>query len=295
MFVCNRKVLLCVKTYSDGLLRNVIYTRQAPALDTQKADVPQRHAMSTTYASLVAQFTTFLTVAIHTILYERSIYPKESFLAARKYNFPVRQSRHPKVCQWIMDAVSAVEAELLRGSVARVAVVIFDPETCWPLERFMFDMSKLPVVPANELNTPFERDEEAIGHGQSKALTDRMVTNIEEQLRGVMSKLAVCSNRLKPIPEGCTFTISIELKEQADPPIRHPQPWIPAQPSLQKARAEVNSENIAKPAYNGGGVDLGGVSVLPVRTVDAGEMIFELWIEEGNAKADLPSSSMNSA
>ena len=67
-----------------------------------------------TNASLVSTFGSFLTVAIHTILYERSIYAEASFLSARKYNFPVRQNRHPGVCSWINDAVAAVEAELLK-------------------------------------------------------------------------------------------------------------------------------------------------------------------------------------
>lgn len=69
-----------------------------------------------TYAALVSTFGTFLTVAIHTILFERSIYPETTFLTARKYNFPVRQNRHPKVCSWINDAVTAVETELLKVS-----------------------------------------------------------------------------------------------------------------------------------------------------------------------------------
>lgn len=67
-----------------------------------------------TYHALVLAFSDFLTVAIHTILYERNIYPRESFLSARKYNFPVKQSRHPKVCKWIQDAVAAVVVEMLK-------------------------------------------------------------------------------------------------------------------------------------------------------------------------------------
>lgn len=76
------------------------YNSEAPVLDT--------------YHAVVAAYSDFLTVAIHTILYERNIYPQASFIKARKYNYPVRQSRHPKVCRWIMDAVSAVEAEMLK-------------------------------------------------------------------------------------------------------------------------------------------------------------------------------------
>lgn len=67
-----------------------------------------------TYHAVVLAFSDFLTVSIHTILYERDIYPQTSFLKARKYNYPVRQSRHPKVCQWIQDAVAAVEVEMLK-------------------------------------------------------------------------------------------------------------------------------------------------------------------------------------
>lgn len=67
-----------------------------------------------TYHAVVLAFSDFLTVSIHTILYERDIYPRTSFLKARKFNYPVQQSRHPKVCQWIQDAVAAVEVEMLK-------------------------------------------------------------------------------------------------------------------------------------------------------------------------------------
>ena len=73
-----------------------------------------KSAVLDTYHALVSAFTEFLTVAVHTILYERDIYPRESFINARKYNYPVRQNRHPKVCAWIQDAVAAVEAEMLK-------------------------------------------------------------------------------------------------------------------------------------------------------------------------------------
>lgn len=70
------------------------------------------------YQAVVSTLSDFLTVAVHTILYERDIYPRTSFLSARKYNYPVRQNRHPKVCKWITDAVAAVEKELLKASIS---------------------------------------------------------------------------------------------------------------------------------------------------------------------------------
>lgn len=226
--------------------------------------------MSTTssipnFAALVTAFCDFLTVAIHSILFERRIYPPESFISARKYNYTVRQSRHPKVCQWVTDAVSAVETELLNGTVARVAVVIFSRKQ-EPLERFLFDLTKFPSVPKDDVNTPFER-------GVS-------IVDVDEQFRAAMAKLRVNSSGLQPMPEGCSFTVAIELKDSADPPIGHPQPWIAAQPTLQ--RNVVNKDG--ELAETGRGDDLGGAHTTPIRAVDAGDMAFEMWVEEGKAK-----------
>ncbi len=76
------------------------HNSEAPVLDT--------------YQAVVSAYSDFLIVSIHTILYERNIYPQTSFIKARKYNYPVRQSRHPKLCKWIMDAVASVEVEMLK-------------------------------------------------------------------------------------------------------------------------------------------------------------------------------------
>lgn len=73
-------------------------------------EVPLLH----NYEAVVSSFSDFLTVCIHLILYERGLYPASSFLSARRFNTPVKQSRHPKVCRWINDAVDAVRSELLK-------------------------------------------------------------------------------------------------------------------------------------------------------------------------------------
>ena len=79
-------------------------------MSSNKSETP----VLNTYRAVVSAYSDFLTVAIHTILYERNIYPQNSFIKARKYNYPVRQNRHPKVCKWIQDAVAAVEVEMLK-------------------------------------------------------------------------------------------------------------------------------------------------------------------------------------
>jgi len=221
----------------------------------------------TNYQSILQTFTDFLTVALHTILYERGLYPANTFISTRKYNLPVRQNRHPKVCAWINDAVSSVSSLLLKGTVRRVVVVIYNRDL-EVMERFLFDIERFPVVDPKEALTEFAARE---GQGEMRI----SVTDVEEQLRGTIRRLAYTGSRLGPLPEGCTYTLAVELREQADAPIGHPQPWIPSEPSLQTGEKGF-SERI--------GSDLGGVKSTPVRLVEAGEFILETWVEEGRAK-----------
>lgn len=226
-----------------------------------------------TYQSLLTTFSDFLVVSIHTILYERGIYPASTFISARKYNFPVRQNRHPKVCQWVLDAAAAVEAEMLKGTVSKVAVVIYSPDA-QVLERFMFDLSSFPSVPASESLTPFEEVASAETN-DSEANPKVSLVDVEEQLRATVRKLAYCGSKLGPLPESCTYTVVVELKEEANPPIGHPQPWVPTVPSLQTGE-KGSSARIGR--------DLGGVRSTPIRAVEAGEFVLEMWIEEGKVK-----------
>jgi len=232
---------------------------------------PTKTSTPTNYISLVAHFLDFLTVSIHTILYERNVYPAESFISTRKYNYPVRQSRHPDVCEWVNDAVNHIEKELMKGAIEKISLVIFSR---WddPLERFVFDLSRFPVVPKSEWYTTFAKS----GESRDKNLP---LANMSEQFRAVMAKLAFCHRDLEPLPDECHFNIAIELRGEADPPIGHPQPWIPAVPSLQKERESEHSSASV-------GEDLGGLATTPLRLVDAGPMSFEMWIEEGKTKIE---------
>ncbi|KAK5129331.1 hypothetical protein LTR08_003589 [Meristemomyces frigidus] len=214
---------------------------------------------ATTLRVIIAAFTDFLTVAIHTILYERAIYPPTSFLSARKYNLSVRQNRHPKVCEWINDAVSAVETELLKGVVGRVAIVIYTKDN-HPVERFMLDVSRFPTVALADLDTPLER---TAANGDRLPILPRI--DMEEQFRATLSRLASCSSTLKPLPEGCVFNIAVELKQDGQPPLNHPQPWMP----VQSAKGDAVGGQLQKKA-------------VPVRSIAAGELLLECWIEEAD-------------
>jgi mitotic spindle assembly checkpoint protein MAD2B len=116
-----------------------------------------------------------------------------------------------------LSTVFIPPANLFKGTVARTVVLIYSPESK-PLERFLFDTSGFPLVPALEALTKFEGplDGEDGPQGSMKPL---LLVDIEEQLRSVMRRLSNCQNSLGKLPEGCSFTVCVELKDEADPPI----------------------------------------------------------------------------
>lgn len=289
--------------------------------------------MPQSYLSHLHHFLIFLTAYIHTLLALRDLYPRATFLTARFHNTPIFQSRHPTLCTWITDAVSAVRTELLAGTVARIAVVIYHLPPSSPsgatkvLERHLIDVSRFPTVPKQDWETdivfapaePAPAPAPAPAPDQTKEKTKTKPkpldadtpVDLAEQFRAALIQLTTRCGRLAPLPPHCSFSLALELKDDADPPVGHPQPWIPVQPSLQKTRgteagsaasgsagAETDENGRSNSASTSSGpaegADLGGARTTPIRAVEAGVLRFEMWVEEGKAKFEMQAQGSGS-
>ncbi|KAL1957394.1 hypothetical protein VTO42DRAFT_6074 [Malbranchea cinnamomea] len=264
-----------------------------------------------TYSALVASVASFLAVSIHQILYLRSIYPQYTFLPVRQFNHPVRQSRHPRVCSWISDACTAVQAQLLKCTVAAVSVVILSVSSNRPLERYTFDMTQMPTIPASDVDTPFERPVGLNGTAQQQRQKDSNVVDLEAQYRAVLARLASACARLTPLPPDEEYlpTLHIVLRPGADAPAgmsQEEQLWIAADPehfdspcSTQQSLSLSDSDfsgyrSSRKPdgnnTQNGNEKERTSrarAKTVPVRTVDAGEVKLEVWVEEAKGKFEV--------
>ncbi|KAK9452032.1 DNA-binding protein [Limtongia smithiae] len=217
-----------------------------------------RSSPSTTwsFSELLSAYADFLIVTIHTILYEREIYPKESFMLARKYSYPVRQCRHPEVCEWIRNAISACIEQLRSGGVAKISVVILSALSV-PLERVVFDVISFPRISSQDHDS-----EEKI---------NLVLSDVEEQFRACVVKLTYVSSTLEKLPEGCTYTVAIELVDDADAPNSTDSLWEPAaSQSLELVNRNVLQDEPTVPA------------VRPLRNIQMGPVTFDIWIEQAS-------------
>ncbi|KAJ6447238.1 GrpB domain-containingprotein [Purpureocillium lavendulum] len=287
----------------------------APAPDDPHPPPPASSSLTPPQASaLLSSFASFLTVALHTLLRHRALYPPETFLLAAAYGLPIYQSRHPDVCAWVRDAVAAAALQLRRGAVRSLALVVHEPRRLRVVERWVFDLAGFP-------REDLDGDDDdgrggggggvgggGGGKGKGKSLAaverrrkKRMMTyggwddddeamravnwtDVNEALRGALRRIVYAAETKPPPPDGSTFTLAIELRDEAPAPI---ELWIPSQPDLQPPT----------PSNPSTGSALGGASTTPIRAVQAGPLFFECWYEEGkedDATAAMAASTQDS-
>lgn len=275
-------------------------------MTTFPAPVTAPRSMPDNQSALAASFTNFLTVSIHQILFLRSVYPRATFLPVRAYNYPVRQSRHPKVCDYINDASISVGTEILKGTITAVSIIISSLRTNQPLERYAFDLSGFPHVPVGEMNTTFG-DRQESGEGPedgdqpNRAASSSPSPDLEAQFRACLARLASACARLTPLPrdDEFSFTVCIEVHEDALPPAgttKEEQTWIVAEPGRVHLRSCTAPYSVSKlrngePQQPPPRVSNGRAKTVPVRRVEAGELRLELWVEEARQKFNEPVDS----
>ncbi|KAK4940842.1 hypothetical protein LTR10_019114 [Elasticomyces elasticus] len=265
-----------------------------------------------THRALIETITSFLTIATHHILYLRRLYPPVSFLAARAYNYPVRQNRHPQVCQWITDAIPAIRDQLEKNTVEKVSLCIYETTGNQVLERWTFDLRSLPAVAKKDRDIPFENSTSgqvpapaAASEDQEDLLTKKLnLADLEANFRATLSRISTAAAKLRPLPSDsdkpnapeCSFTLTIEVKDSADRPVgrleKEERQWIAAEPdSFDDDDQDGANHDRSKHQ------ETGGPKTHAVRRLETGELRMEVWVEESAAKFeyDLPQSSESSA
>ncbi|KAI5852284.1 DNA-binding protein [Tricharina praecox] len=213
-----------------------------------------------TVASLTGLFISHLECSIHTILYARGIYPARLFMASRMYGAAVKMCRVPAVNRFVRELVDTVGEQMLAENVRIVAVVVLSPGPLRaPLERFCFDVGYLPRVGGRERHTLLVAED---------GITD--LPDLHAQFRSLMMQLASVAGRLGRLPEGCSFTVALEL-EEGGVPIEREKRWV-----------------VEDPKMTNGTVGTVGTTTVTLRSIVSGAMNLDVWVEESGAKAKLP-------
>ncbi|XP_059657754.1 mitotic spindle checkpoint protein MAD2 isoform X1 [Cornus florida] len=148
--------------------------------------------------------------AANSILYNRGIYPEESFVKVKKYGLPMLLTQDEGVKTFIANLTAQISEWLEAGKLQRLVLVIMTKATGEVLERWNFSI---------------ETDSEVIEKGVSREKSDK---EIMREIQAIMRQIASSITYLPCFDESCVF----DVLAYTDKDIAVPFTWVESDPKL---------------------------------------------------------------
>ncbi|KAL3046759.1 mitotic spindle assembly checkpoint protein MAD2A [Trematomus bernacchii] len=165
-------------------------------------------------AELVADFFSF---GINSILYQRGIYPPETFSRITHYDMSLQLTTDPKLKNYLTNVVSQLKEWLFECTVQKFVLVITCLETNEVLERWQFDI---------------DCDKSA---KESSAPREKSIKIIQDEIRSVIRQITATVTFLPLLETPCAF----DLLVYTDKDLLVPDKWEASGPQIIDQSEEV--------------------------------------------------------
>ncbi|XP_069782714.1 mitotic spindle assembly checkpoint protein MAD2A [Narcine bancroftii] len=165
-------------------------------------------------AEVVSQFFSY---GINSILYQRGIYPPESFTRVQKYGLTMLVTTDPVLKNYLKNVVGQLKDWLCNHFVQRLVVVINSVETNEVLERWQFDI---------------ECDKTMTDNSQAREKSEKA---IQDEIRSVIRQITATVTFLPLLDAACSFDLLI----YTDKDLEVPEKWEESGPQFINNSEEV--------------------------------------------------------
>lgn len=148
-------------------------------------------------AAIVSEFFGY---AANSILYNRAVYPEESFTKVKKYGLTMLLTQDEGVKNFIANLTSQLSKWLEAGKLQRIVLVIMSKATSEVLERWNFNIVT---------------DAEVVEKGAIKEKSDK---EIMREIQAIMRQIASCITYLPCLDEPCVFDVLAYTDTDVDAP-----------------------------------------------------------------------------
>jgi mitotic spindle assembly checkpoint protein MAD2 len=161
--------------------------------------------------------TEFFGYAINSILYQRGIYPPESFTSVAKYGLSVLVTSDEGLKSYLVQVLRQLAEWLTKGEVQKLVVVITGVESREVLERWVFNI---------------DTDKTALAPGVTRVKSHK---DIQGEIQAIIRQVTACVTFLPLLEEACSF----DLLVYADTAAKVPAAWEESDPKVRRLpRAE---------------------------------------------------------
>ncbi|KAI0146198.1 mitotic spindle checkpoint component mad2 [Xylariaceae sp. FL1272] len=176
-------------------------------------------------AKLVAEFFQY---SIHTILFQRGVYPAEDFAAVKKYGLNMLVSSDDQVRAYIKKIMSQLDRWMQRGKISKLVIVITDKDTGEHVERWQFDVqilassSSSSSSKSSKSKTSSFAKENAESTGPSSSLatdTSKTEAEIQSEIAALFRQITASVTFLPQLQGDCTFNVLVYADADSDVPV----------------------------------------------------------------------------
>ncbi|KAI0114424.1 putative mitotic spindle checkpoint protein [Nemania sp. FL0031] len=199
-----------------------------PPTTTTEKDKSKVHKLSLKgSAKLVAEFFQY---SIHTILFQRGVYPAEDFTAVKKYGLNMLVSADDQVKAYIKKIMSQLDRWMQRGKISKLVIVITDKDTGEHVERWQFDVQILAASTqkkSSKSTAPAAGDQENSQSSGSNAATtasssadpSKTETEIQAEIAALFRQITASVTFLPQLAGDCTFNVLVYADADSEVPV----------------------------------------------------------------------------
>ncbi|KAI0108029.1 DNA-binding protein [Daldinia grandis] len=188
----------------------------APEKDKDKSKVHKLALKGS--AKLVAEFFQY---SIHTILFQRGVYPAEDFTAVKKYGLNMLVSADDQVKAYIKKIMSQLDKWMQRGKISKLVIVITDKDTGEHVERWQFDVHIFNTGKSKKSKTASNQENDAPPSASNTALPDSSKTEaeIQAEIAALFRQITASVTFLPQLAGDCTFNVLVYADADSDVPV----------------------------------------------------------------------------
>jgi len=143
----------------------------------------------------------FFRVGVNSILFQRAVYPFETFSKEEAYELPVHITKTPELTEFIRTFTSQLEKWLVQKTIQKVVLVIMNVKTRETIERWQFNI---------------DCDKKA---DENTQITDKPLKAIQKEMKDMVRQIISSVTILPHLEENCSFDILAYTDQDCDVPL----------------------------------------------------------------------------
>ncbi|KAL1888067.1 Mitotic spindle checkpoint component mad2 [Sporothrix stenoceras] len=195
----------------------------APVAEKEK-DKSKVHKLSLKgSAKLVSEFFQY---SIHSILFQRGVYPAEDFSAVKKYGLNMLVSSDDQVRAYIKKIMGQLDRWMVASQISKLVLVITDKDTGEHVERWQFDVQifgggkkKKSKGEKGEKATASSSANKENADAAQEAAPEKTEAEIQAEIAAIFRQITASVTFLPQLAGDCTFNVLVYADADSEVPV----------------------------------------------------------------------------